>query len=970
MFYTLRYNLHPTSDLAERTVYGSIKIRLRIEYNDEKAAVLAALQPRPAFHVNTWSYKTFKAVRYTCFGEYDVEEKFSWPVTRSYIGEVLEYWRGLKFYFGQSLWSLIFWRGQVTVGSKKLPVHSAVLFVSCATLVEKPWLIIPFYSLFVAWFMLATMSLRRQTPSPWSTCNSFLHYARMLLNWSERRERIRPSEFLSKTQAFEEELRKWKEKYQNDLDKQWAQEEKLMTIGNENIQTEVAGQMVPLDLLDRLGRYQGVLGRLCTKIRKIKSIILWEESATSFWIALIFLSSGLVALLLPWRFLLYHVCRIICWVFLGPHMKLVDVYVNAPAYDDTKASKEFRKQSRLARMRREEAIKLKDLKCLAFGEYVTLIPAFNLPRHYDRPLHDSFATYVPPSTVREDSKTPCTSRVPGQQFYGSMVPHTKAGLATLEEDAKISKARLTALEEQVARLRSIENHLSSQAASSMYMDSDLPEDLGYEITLCDDENTTIQAARQGVPKLFPQDYGLSLAVSQTGFDTTDRVTETEGIDRGMHNDHSSANGPRSQFAREGPQSVDICYMTPLQTHPTLDDGTGEDLQCYEFMTPLQTQDSADDDEGEDTQCYMTPVQTHPPADDDKQTDPRYSTHLLQLELTAHTHDKVAEEQGRGGQSFFSVHQNSQHEEKKTEDLSSISSSKFLELNLRDFDSSVQSKRPADIAAMAQGDRQHRPQRLGPNRRQSTDESSDHTTSRSGKDAVMDEIVGPSWRNSTGEASDRMANCYSKEDAVVNEIVGQNQRNTTHEASDDMTSCYGKEGAITDKRVGQNQRNTTDERSDDMCSRSGTPQKNSTAYANAMVENDAAHASADEMFQLYLTCGATEEIKDMLAVRRTWSSASLRTHKKWIKDSPTDSVLLQAEDAPRPLGPFPPVEEGLEVVALGRLSAVGDEAGDNDSGDAADVAGDDLSFGNCESISGLSVPYESSSHVQVATYRPY
>lgn len=68
--YTLTFNLYPNSDLDERRANGSITIRLRIEYPDEKATVMAALQPRPTFHVNSQKRKTFKAIRYTCFGEF------------------------------------------------------------------------------------------------------------------------------------------------------------------------------------------------------------------------------------------------------------------------------------------------------------------------------------------------------------------------------------------------------------------------------------------------------------------------------------------------------------------------------------------------------------------------------------------------------------------------------------------------------------------------------------------------------------------------------------------------------------------------------------------------------------------------------------------------------------------------------------------------------------------------------------
>jgi hypothetical protein len=127
-----QYKLHKNNNLSDRESNGSITVRIRIDYPDEKAALLASLQPRPQFHVNTRRNKTFRAVRYTCFGEYDNEETFSWPVTKTYIFEILEYWRNLKFYVGECFWSLVFWRDQVQVFSVRLPVHSALFFMAGA----------------------------------------------------------------------------------------------------------------------------------------------------------------------------------------------------------------------------------------------------------------------------------------------------------------------------------------------------------------------------------------------------------------------------------------------------------------------------------------------------------------------------------------------------------------------------------------------------------------------------------------------------------------------------------------------------------------------------------------------------------------------------------------------------------------------------------------------------------------------
>lgn len=84
--YILEYKLYPSTNVTERTSAGSIKIRLRIEFDNEKEILLAALRPRFRCHINCSKEKTLSVLRYTCFGEYgdDNEQAFDLTVTRSY----------------------------------------------------------------------------------------------------------------------------------------------------------------------------------------------------------------------------------------------------------------------------------------------------------------------------------------------------------------------------------------------------------------------------------------------------------------------------------------------------------------------------------------------------------------------------------------------------------------------------------------------------------------------------------------------------------------------------------------------------------------------------------------------------------------------------------------------------------------------------------------------------------------------
>ena len=259
--YTLRYDLCKSSNVIDRTAHGQITIRLRVEMFDEKASLMTALKPRPNIHVNVKKSKSFKVVRYTCFGEYDGEDKFDLTVIRSYINEIFEYKRHLSYTISDSIKSLVFWRGQVEVFSILLPLHSILFFFVTSTLVERPHMFPAFAILSVAWLMIATGRKRRQHPSPWCRCPTFLDYFDILIYGKSKLkiQRIDANEGRDEAVAYE---KAWAKREQDDTKKAMKRAEmqrELQEHGDENISTQV--QLgIPLDLLERLGRYQGYIG--------------------------------------------------------------------------------------------------------------------------------------------------------------------------------------------------------------------------------------------------------------------------------------------------------------------------------------------------------------------------------------------------------------------------------------------------------------------------------------------------------------------------------------------------------------------------------------------------------------------------------------------------------------------------------------------------------------------------------------
>lgn len=283
--HTLKYSLFPSSNLTDRSAIGNITVRIRLEWFNPRAVLLEGLKPRPDMHVNVTKEKSFKVIRYVCIGEYE-EEKFDLTVTRSYIHEILEYKSALSYVISDTFRSLILWRGQVEVFSVMIPLHSMILFVASSKLVERPQLIVPYSLLIVAWIMFANLTIRRQHPSPWQSRLSFFDYVNILRTGksSTRVKCIKEFEGAEAARQYEHAWKKRIDKDRKMADKKAELLKEINSIEGVNIHTEVSQQgVIPLDLLVRLGRYQGIIGKVCRKFRFVKIILTWEESVVSFW---------------------------------------------------------------------------------------------------------------------------------------------------------------------------------------------------------------------------------------------------------------------------------------------------------------------------------------------------------------------------------------------------------------------------------------------------------------------------------------------------------------------------------------------------------------------------------------------------------------------------------------------------------------------------------------------------------------
>jgi hypothetical protein len=484
--YTLTYNLYPNSHVTDRISAGQITVRIRLEYFNEREALVAGIRSRPKFHVNVEKEKSFKVLHYTCHGEFGdhTEQGLDITIVRSYINEILEYKNTLGYCMVDSIQSLIFWRGQVQVFEMVLPLHSLVFFLACSKLLERPSLFPAFCFLGVGWIMLITLMQRRQHPSPWFGCPSFQNYLQILLVGETpiQFERIEPFHLMEQIDAHEKAWRDRVERDQKHIATLTELQQKLNAIGDEAIHTKQANISIPLDLLERLSRYQGIIAKYCHYMRVVKILVTWEEGVISFWITAGFLVAGLVSLLLPWEFILTWSSKIIVYGLLGPHMMVVDSCFGSLSHDDkiSKAIEKLQNESKSARHRRQDALKLKDAKCLAFGTYITQVPSFNISRHHDRPLPCSHA-----EVTKILPKIPCNDQsIPGQQFFGRILPRTEVQQGMFKKEwSALEKLRMAA---QYCVREIMENESSDVVKAlrkkSVPLDErEVPESMGFEI---------------------------------------------------------------------------------------------------------------------------------------------------------------------------------------------------------------------------------------------------------------------------------------------------------------------------------------------------------------------------------------------------------------------------------------------------------------------------------------------------------
>jgi hypothetical protein len=372
-----------------------------------------------------------------------------------YVDELREYQHAL-FHVEDGIMTLLLWRGHlpVKIGSStiKLPIHSLYAFLVAITLVENPQLYPSFCFASIAWLLLAVMGARRHTANVWGRSKSYGEIMQQLIFG----EITTPPPSYKPFHNYEhakDELEEWVRRIEESekradreyVEAQKLEEERLQELeeigdADADISTKVGGGISFDPIKAALFPVQQLVGVICRKLRFVRNIIIWEECYFSFWIANGCMILAVASLFVPWFWLILWTSRIVVWVLFGPWMKLVDIYYFSKLKPETEEEIKRRKeQERLkrrlvtteaakrARIIREDAAKMRDMKKFMFGKFAMKIPLLKEDRYRDRPLpqssampHKTKAFTLAELAMQEAGYN--RTRLPGQNLIGDMIP--------------------------------------------------------------------------------------------------------------------------------------------------------------------------------------------------------------------------------------------------------------------------------------------------------------------------------------------------------------------------------------------------------------------------------------------------------------------------------------------------------------------------------------------------------------------
>lgn len=473
--YVLHYKLHHDPRQMDADPRGTIRIRLRIEWEDEREAMQLTFATAPRCVINVDNEKSHRVLRYITRGSLDMEE-VTLNTVKLYLRELLSYRKNLCYVL-DVLFEVFLWRGRIKIGKNRsiwFPIHSIAHFTGSLLLIERPDLVFPILLYGVSWVLLSLNYHLSRHPSPWKRVKKSEEVNLMAISGRshfkpvkiEPAQGVREDEKLERLDALKTErmvklvstLWNFALKVHRIYSKTNLSSFEIATESSNGLDFRIVKKFVA----NRLNHLHAAMKFMCQSIRLLRNFVNWESYATDVVTTNCFMLATLW-LIFPFNTVVLWIARLLVVLFLGPWMKLVDIFwvhtwyetkdelidrierkdyqePSVPDFDSWLESDFFRRMVHSGRIVAETALKEKDMREKLFGPYCETVPKYDASRFPSVPLPQSSATPTKQRNAHWDHNM--IYHIPGQMLEGSMIQRRpRNDQVALEAAREVAKAK-------------------------------------------------------------------------------------------------------------------------------------------------------------------------------------------------------------------------------------------------------------------------------------------------------------------------------------------------------------------------------------------------------------------------------------------------------------------------------------------------------------------------------------------------
>lgn len=271
---------------------------------------------------------------------------------------------------------VILWRGHYVAHIGKgrnifLPLHSIYFFSSALLVVEHPRTIPSVILFSIAWVMLWMLHSRRLYSSKWEQPPSYHELLTFAASGNYPSKSIDPNEL---KQEEESETSKYNREYWETNQKMKIESfQRFMSFLQDyfrlgvNVDSFPQNKMQDFVMKKAFRPFQSFFGQICELRRIIAHFVSWRFPLHAFLLTTTCIILSVMFLFVPWPLLYKWIGRFVVCVFLGPHMKLLDLYY----FQTEKFSRDKKEIHEYFFKKREHKAKLLGMIKFLFGSYST-----------------------------------------------------------------------------------------------------------------------------------------------------------------------------------------------------------------------------------------------------------------------------------------------------------------------------------------------------------------------------------------------------------------------------------------------------------------------------------------------------------------------------------------------------------------------------------------------------------------------